>query len=60
LIIIITIPLSFIGAVTGLLVMNAPFGFMVSLGLYSLTGTILSLGVVPALYAIFFNVDATK
>ena len=39
-IILITIPLTFIGAVIGLLVMNAPFGFMVILGLLSLGGII--------------------
>ena len=46
LIIILTIPLSFIGAVVGLLVMQAPFGFMVSLGLYSLAGIIINNAIV--------------
>lgn len=41
-----TIPLSFIGAVIGLLVMNAPFGFMVILGLYSLAGIIVNNAIV--------------
>ena len=41
-----TIPLSFIGAVTGLLIMMAPFGFMVSLGLYSLAGIIINNAIV--------------
>jgi len=41
-----TIPLSFIGAVIGLLVMNAPFGFMVTLGLYSLAGIIINNAIV--------------
>ncbi len=45
-IIIITIPLTFIGAVLGLLVMNAPFGFMVILGLLSLAGIIINNGIV--------------
>lgn len=38
LIIMITLPLLIIGAVLGLMVGQAPFGFMVSLGLYSLAG----------------------
>lgn len=41
-----TIPLSFIGAVIGLLVMQAPFGFMVTLGLYSLAGIIINNAIV--------------
>jgi multidrug efflux pump subunit AcrB len=41
-----TIPLSFIGAVSGLLIMNAPFGFMVTLGLYSLAGIIVNNAIV--------------
>ena len=41
-----TIPLSFIGAVAGLLVMQAPFGFMVTLGLYSLAGIIINNAIV--------------
>jgi len=45
-IILITIPLTFIGAVIGLLVMNAPFGFMVILGLLSLAGIIINNGIV--------------
>jgi multidrug efflux pump subunit AcrB len=46
LIIVLTIPLSLIGTVTGLLVMNAPFGFMVTLGIYSLAGIIINNGIV--------------
>ncbi|AWB65402.1 acriflavine resistance protein B [Saccharobesus litoralis] len=45
-IIVLTIPLSLIGAVIGLLTMNAPFGFMVSLGLYSLAGIIINNAIV--------------
>ena len=45
-IIVLTIPLSMIGTVTGLLVMDAPFGFMVSLGIYSLAGIIINNGIV--------------
>jgi multidrug efflux pump subunit AcrB len=41
-----TIPLSFIGAVAGLLIMMAPFGFMVTLGLYSLAGIIINNAIV--------------
>ncbi|OUS24581.1 acriflavine resistance protein B [Thalassotalea sp. 42_200_T64] len=41
-----TIPLSFIGAVIGLQVMQAPFGFMVTLGLYSLAGIIINNAIV--------------
>jgi multidrug efflux pump subunit AcrB len=41
-----TIPLAFIGAVLGLLIMNAPFGFMVTLGLYSLSGIIINNAIV--------------
>lgn len=46
LIIIVTIPLAFIGAVVGLQIMQAPFGFMVSLGLYSLAGIIINNAIV--------------
>ncbi len=46
LIIVLTIPLSFIGAVVGLFVMQAPFGFMVTLGLYSLAGIIINNAIV--------------
>lgn len=46
LIIVLTIPLSLIGTVGGLLIMNAPFGFMVTLGLYSLAGIIINNGIV--------------
>lgn len=46
LIIIATIPLGFIGAVAGLWIMQAPFGFMVSLGLYSLAGIIINNAIV--------------
>ncbi|GAA0810295.1 efflux RND transporter permease subunit [Colwellia asteriadis] len=45
-IITLTIPLAFIGAVAGLLIMNAPFGFMVTLGLYSLAGIIINNAIV--------------
>ncbi len=45
-IILITIPLILIGAVVGLLVMRADFGFMVILGLLSLAGTIINNGIV--------------
>jgi len=41
-----TIPLAFIGAVLGLLIMKAPFGFMVTLGLYSLAGIIINNAIV--------------
>ncbi|NOQ13756.1 MAG: MMPL family transporter [Methyloprofundus sp.] len=46
LIIVLTIPLSLIGTVAGLLIMNAPFGFMVTLGIYSLAGIIINNGIV--------------
>lgn len=46
LIIVLTIPLSMIGTISGLLVMNAPFGFMVTLGIYSLAGIIINNGIV--------------
>ncbi len=46
LIIALTIPLSIIGAVAGLLVMQAPFGFMVTLGIYSLAGIIINNAIV--------------
>jgi multidrug efflux pump subunit AcrB len=45
-IIVLTIPLSLIGTVMGLLVMNAPFGFMVTLGIYSLAGIIINNAIV--------------
>lgn len=45
-IIVLTMPLSFIGAVLGLSVMFAPFGFMVTLGLYSLAGIIINNAIV--------------
>ena len=54
-----TIPLSFIGAVIGLLVMNAPFGFMVTLGLYSLAGIIINNAIV-LIDRIRIEVDAGK
>ena len=41
-----TIPLAFIGAVMGLFLMQAPFGFMVTLGLYSLAGIIINNAIV--------------
>ncbi|WP_448568026.1 efflux RND transporter permease subunit [Thalassotalea ganghwensis] len=46
LVISLTMPLSFIGAVIGLMLMNAPFGFMVTLGLYSLAGIIINNAIV--------------
>ena len=46
LIIILIIPLAMIGTVMGLLIMNAPFGFMVTLGIYSLAGIIINNGIV--------------
>ena len=45
-IIVLTIPLSLIGTVVGLLAMSAPFGFMVTLGIYSLAGIIINNGIV--------------
>jgi multidrug efflux pump subunit AcrB len=45
-IILLTIPLTFIGATIGLLVMNSVFGFMVILGLLSLAGIIINNGIV--------------
>jgi len=45
-IIILTMPLVFVGAVVGMLVMNADFGFMVILGLLSLAGSIVNNGIV--------------
>ena len=45
-VIICTMPLSLIGAVLGLLLMNAPFGFMVTLGIYSLAGIIINNAIV--------------
>jgi len=41
-----TIPLILIGATLGLLVMNAPYGFMVLLGLFSLAGIVINNGIV--------------
>ncbi|MFT2092216.1 efflux RND transporter permease subunit [Paraglaciecola sp. 2405UD69-4] len=45
-VIVCTMPLSIVGAVIGLLVMNAPFGFMVTLGIYSLAGIIINNAIV--------------
>jgi multidrug efflux pump subunit AcrB len=45
-IILLTIPLTFIGAIIGLIVMNSVFGFMVILGLLSLAGIIINNGIV--------------
>jgi multidrug efflux pump len=45
-IIILTMPLVIVGAVIGMLVMNADFGFMVILGLLSLAGSIVNNGIV--------------
>lgn len=41
-----TIPLILIGGVLGLIVMNAPFGFMVILGFFSLAGILINNGIV--------------
>ncbi|MCP4321753.1 MAG: efflux RND transporter permease subunit [Psychromonas sp.] len=46
LIIVLTIPLAIIGTIIGLLVMNAPYGFMVTLGIYSLAGIIINNAIV--------------
>ena len=46
LIILLTIPMAFVGAVLGLLVMKAEFGFMSILGLLSLAGIIINNGIV--------------
>ncbi|WP_343564160.1 efflux RND transporter permease subunit [Kiloniella sp. b19] len=46
LIIVLTIPLVLIGAAVGLFVMGSPFGFMVTLGLYSLAGIIINNAIV--------------
>jgi len=45
-IILATIPLILIGGVLGLVVMNAPFGFMVILGFFSLAGILINNGIV--------------
>ena len=45
-IIMLTIPMAFLGAVIGLLVMGAPFGFMSLLGLLSLAGIITNNGII--------------
>ncbi|MBW2079635.1 MAG: efflux RND transporter permease subunit, partial [Deltaproteobacteria bacterium] len=45
-IIILTMPLVLVGAVVGLLVMQADFGFMVILGLLALAGSIVNNGIV--------------
>jgi multidrug efflux pump subunit AcrB len=45
-IILLTIPLMFIGATLGLIIMNSVFGFMVILGLLSLAGIIINNGIV--------------
>ncbi|EKE77919.1 efflux RND transporter permease subunit [Gallaecimonas xiamenensis] len=41
-----TVPLALIGVTTGLLLMNAPFGFMALLGFLSLTGMLIKNGIV--------------
>ncbi len=46
LIILLTIPMAFLGAIVGLLVMGAPFGFMSLLGLLSLAGIITNNGII--------------
>ena len=45
-IILLTIPLSLIGGIVGLLVMNAPFSFFAILGVFSLAGIIINNGIV--------------
>ena len=45
-IILLTIPMSFVGAVFGLLITGVPFGFMTLLGLLSLAGIIINNGIV--------------
>ena len=45
-IIMLTIPMAFLGAVIGLLIMGAPFGFMSLLGLLSLAGIITNNGII--------------
>ena len=45
-IILLTIPMAFVGAAIGLLVTGAPFGFMTLLGLLSLAGIIINNGIV--------------
>ena len=45
-IILLTIPLSLIGGVLGLIVMNSVFGFMTILGVFSLAGIIINNGIV--------------
>ncbi|XOV78270.1 MAG: efflux RND transporter permease subunit [Aestuariibacter sp.] len=45
-IIVLTIPLSIIGTAIGLLIMDAPAGFMVTLGIYSLAGIIINNAIV--------------
>lgn len=45
-IILLTIPMAFLGAIVGLLIMNAPFGFMSLLGLLSLAGIITNNGII--------------
>ena len=46
LVILLTIPFSFIGATLGLIVMGASFGFMAILGMFSLAGIIINNGIV--------------
>jgi multidrug efflux pump subunit AcrB len=45
-IILLTVPMAFLGAIIGLLVMGAPFGFMSLLGLLSLAGIITNNGII--------------
>jgi multidrug efflux pump len=45
-IILLTIPMAFLGAIVGLLIMGAPFGFMSLLGLLSLAGIITNNGII--------------
>lgn len=45
-IILLTIPMAFVGSILGLLITGAPFGFMTLLGLLSLAGIIINNGIV--------------
>jgi multidrug efflux pump subunit AcrB len=45
-IILLTIPMAFVGAIVGLLITGAPFGFMSLLGLLSLAGIITNNGII--------------
>ncbi len=45
-IVLLTIPMAFVGSIVGLLIMGAPFGFMPLLGLLSLAGIIINNGII--------------